>query len=60
MIHGYLIGWDDFVYAAITYRINFQSSATVGPMLKGIFADFPKWNHQIDDIFAVEDEVVVR
>jgi len=35
-------------------------SATVGQMLEAVFADFPKWNHRIDDIFAVDDKVVVR
>ncbi|MCC6793387.1 MAG: glycosyltransferase family 39 protein [Thermomicrobiales bacterium] len=30
-IHGYLIGWDNFVFAAITYRITHQSSATNSP-----------------------------
>jgi len=27
-IHGYLVGWDNFVFASITYRITHQSSAT--------------------------------
>ena len=27
-VHGYLVGWDGFVFAAITYRITHQSSAT--------------------------------
>lgn len=31
-IHGWLIGWDDFIFAALTYRIAHQSSLTVGPM----------------------------
>ncbi len=30
LIHGWLIGWDDFLYATITYRLTSQSSATVG------------------------------
>jgi 4-amino-4-deoxy-L-arabinose transferase-like glycosyltransferase len=29
LIHGWLIGWHDFVFASITYRLEFQSSATV-------------------------------
>jgi 4-amino-4-deoxy-L-arabinose transferase-like glycosyltransferase len=28
-IHGWMIGWDNFIYASITYRLEFQSSATV-------------------------------
>jgi hypothetical protein len=31
-IHGWMIGWHEFIYASITYRLHFQSSATVGPM----------------------------
>jgi hypothetical protein len=31
LIHGYLIGWDNFVFAAITYRVTHQSSATNSP-----------------------------
>lgn len=27
-VHGYLVGWDNFVFASITYRITNQSSAT--------------------------------
>lgn len=30
-VHGYLIGWDNFIFAAITYRITHQSSATNSP-----------------------------
>lgn len=29
LIHGYMVGWDNFVFASITYRIDYQSSATV-------------------------------
>lgn len=29
LIHGWLTGWHDFVYASVTYRLEFQSSATV-------------------------------
>ena len=28
LIHGYLLGWNDFIYATITYRLTSQSSAT--------------------------------
>src|SRR5262245_40742490 len=31
-VHGWLIGWDNFLFAAITYRVAHQSSLTVGPM----------------------------
>lgn len=27
-VHGYLVGWNNFVFAAITYRITHQSTAT--------------------------------
>jgi 4-amino-4-deoxy-L-arabinose transferase-like glycosyltransferase len=30
LIHGYTLGWHDFLYATITYRLTMQSSATVG------------------------------
>jgi 4-amino-4-deoxy-L-arabinose transferase-like glycosyltransferase len=26
-IHGWLVGWDNFIYASLTYRLEFQSSA---------------------------------
>jgi len=29
LIHGYTLGWDDFIYATVTYRLTHQSSATV-------------------------------
>jgi hypothetical protein len=29
LIHGWLVGWHDFVYASVTYRLEYQSSATV-------------------------------
>ncbi|HEY7032743.1 MAG TPA: glycosyltransferase family 39 protein [Thermomicrobiales bacterium] len=29
LIHGWLVGWHDFVYASFTYRLEYQSSATV-------------------------------
>jgi 4-amino-4-deoxy-L-arabinose transferase-like glycosyltransferase len=29
LIHGWIVGWDNFVFASVTYRIEFQSSATV-------------------------------
>jgi 4-amino-4-deoxy-L-arabinose transferase-like glycosyltransferase len=29
LIHGYFLGWDDFFYATVTYRLTHQSSATV-------------------------------
>jgi 4-amino-4-deoxy-L-arabinose transferase-like glycosyltransferase len=28
LIHGWLVGWHDFVYASFTYRLEYQSSAT--------------------------------
>ena len=30
LIHGWTLGWEDFLYATITYRLTMQSSATVG------------------------------
>lgn len=30
LIHGYMVGWDNFIFASITYRIDYQSSVTVG------------------------------
>ena len=30
LVHGWLLGWSDFLYATITYRLTMQSSATVG------------------------------
>ena len=30
LIHGWFLGWQDFLYATITYRLTMQSSATVG------------------------------
>lgn len=30
LIHGWVVGWDAFVYAAITYRVTHQSSLTAG------------------------------
>src|SRR5690606_1241029 len=30
LIHGWLLGWSDFIYATVTYRLTMQSSATVG------------------------------
>lgn len=29
LIHGYMVGWDNFVFASVTYRIDYQSSITV-------------------------------
>ncbi len=29
-IHGWMLGWSDFLYATVTYRLTLQSSATVG------------------------------
>lgn len=29
LVHGWLTGWDDFLYASVTYRLEFQSSTTV-------------------------------
>lgn len=31
-LHGWYLGWNDFFYATITYRLTLQSSATVGIM----------------------------
>ncbi|HEY7036781.1 MAG TPA: hypothetical protein VH482_35970, partial [Thermomicrobiales bacterium] len=30
-VHGWLIGWHNFVFASITYRLAHQNSLTVGP-----------------------------
>ena len=30
LIHGWYLGWTDFIYATITYRLSAQSAATVG------------------------------
>lgn len=30
LIHGWTLGWSDFLYATITYRLSAQSAATVG------------------------------
>ncbi len=30
LLHGWWLGWNDFVYATITYRLHAQSAATVG------------------------------
>lgn len=30
MIHGWTLGWNDFFYATVTYRLSAQSAATVG------------------------------
>ncbi|MGI8484962.1 MAG: ArnT family glycosyltransferase [Thermomicrobiales bacterium] len=30
MIHGIYLGWSDFIYATVTYRLTQQSSASVG------------------------------
>ena len=30
LIHGWYLGWHDFIYATVTYRLTHQSSATVG------------------------------
>ena len=30
LIHGWALGWWDFLYATVTYRMTLQSSATVG------------------------------
>lgn len=29
LIHGWFLGWHDFIYATVTYRLTLQSSATV-------------------------------
>jgi 4-amino-4-deoxy-L-arabinose transferase-like glycosyltransferase len=29
LVHGWIVGWDNFVFASVTYRIEFQSSMTV-------------------------------
>jgi 4-amino-4-deoxy-L-arabinose transferase-like glycosyltransferase len=31
IIHGWLIGWNDFLFASVTYRIAHQSSLTASP-----------------------------
>lgn len=30
LLHGWYLGWNDFIYATFTYRLTAQSSATVG------------------------------
>lgn len=30
LLHGWYLGWSDFIYATFTYRLTAQSSATVG------------------------------
>lgn len=30
LLHGWFLGWSDFIYATVTYRLTAQSSATVG------------------------------
>lgn len=30
VIHGLFLGWSEYVFASLTYRLSFQSSATVG------------------------------
>jgi len=30
LVHGWYLGWSDFIYATFTYRLTAQSSATVG------------------------------
>jgi 4-amino-4-deoxy-L-arabinose transferase-like glycosyltransferase len=32
LVHGWFLGWDDFIYATVTYRLTLQSSATVSLM----------------------------
>jgi 4-amino-4-deoxy-L-arabinose transferase-like glycosyltransferase len=29
IIHGWLVGWSDFLFASVTYRVDYQSSLTV-------------------------------
>lgn len=36
-IHGYFLGWDNFFYATVTYRLTLQSSATV-PLSRHLWA----------------------
>ncbi len=31
LVHGWTLGWSDFFYATVTYRLSAQSAATVGP-----------------------------
>ena len=42
-VHGWFLGWREFIYATITYRLTQQSSATVGighhiDALRGLFS----------------------
>lgn len=30
LLHGWYLGWSDFIYATVTYRLTAQSAATVG------------------------------
>ena len=32
LIHGWYLGWSDFLYATVTYRLTLQSSATVSTL----------------------------
>lgn len=32
LVHGWLVGWHAFVFAVVTYRLRYQSSATVPPV----------------------------
>lgn len=29
LVHGYVLGWDDFIYATVTYRLTLQSGANI-------------------------------
>jgi 4-amino-4-deoxy-L-arabinose transferase-like glycosyltransferase len=44
LIHGWFLGWSDFIYATVTYRLTLQSSATVSMLHH--FASFGNmiWN----------------
>jgi 4-amino-4-deoxy-L-arabinose transferase-like glycosyltransferase len=38
LIHGWMVGWDNFVFASFTYRLEYQSTATAswGNQLNGV------------------------
>ncbi len=41
LIHGWMVGWDNFVFASFTYRVEYQSSITTS------------WGNQLDDAFGL-------
>lgn len=41
LINGWMIGWDNFVFASFSYRLKYQSTATAS------------WRHQLPDAFGM-------